>query len=668
MGAAGIPRHAFRWRITAAVAGGLPLRTRRKLLCATASAGSVPNMEHALEVTGLDLGASATASALLCAAAAAKPQGLGMIAFLLDRRRSQLPGMCGSRCSIGPVTAMLDEMEPALCSAAAAGWQEACELLLGPLQPQQLLPGVGGYGGSPNQQQVRQVDEPAGAAGLTVAKVPHTCRRQQQPHLVPLAALTRHLGKAVLAALRGGHLPLAAWLQQQQGRRQLQLQRLESPAVFEEADSSNAAAAAAGGGNDGVALSLSGDERAALLAAAAAGLELRPLQLVVLCSGDLGRAAALLLLPDQAAQKTSSELAVAAAAAAAADTRPLAAWQRSAVVSAAAGSRQPVGPWADKLSWLTAVPPQGLGFPRPAGAATAVVASAGSDADAAAVALQRLQWLRGADYRFEPGAVVAAAGRGDVRLLEALLREEGGLRPGKEAAHAAAAAAAQAAVLPPLGAAGPAKEGAHDPEQAACGRGRVSAVPALRLLHVHGCAIDPYGTLLVAAESGDMSAVRWLLTGQEEEEEGEEEERAQEEGGLGGTTYPPVAARVRLDAEVMGAAASSGHIPLMAWLLRRRGCAMDSDAFCRCAAGGSVEALRWLAAAGCDIGADGGAAAAASQGDRLMAAALQQLGGPGRGADEAAAATAKTCCSACAAAATQKLMACGFALKPTAVQ
>eukprot|EP00198_Chlamydomonas_reinhardtii_P010863 XP_001700200.1 predicted protein [Chlamydomonas reinhardtii] len=491
-----VPRHAFRWRFTVAIAAALPLRTRRELLCATAASGDVSNLEHALEVTGLDLGAAATATALLAAAACAEPPGgMAVTAFLLHRMgRSQQ-----------------------------------------------------------HQQDTRSADTEGHGEELieaeTSAQIPDIGRRQQQPLVLPTTiALSRHIGKAVLAALRGGHLPLAALLQEQQhqlhqGRRP-QLQRLQSQAAMVEVAANTAAASGAAAG-DGAMAATTGDEWAALLEAAAAGLALRPLQLVVLCGGDLRKATA--WVQEQTAQMTDSELAAAAAAAAAAHTRQLATWQLSAVVSAAAGSLQAVGSWADKLDWLTTEPPRGLGFPRPAAAAVAVVASAGSGMEAAEVALQRLQWLR------------------------------------------------------------------------------VSGVPALRLLHKYGCAIEPYGTLLVAAESGDLAAVRWLLTGQQDEQEAPEEGGEHNRGGA--TTTSPVASQVRLDAEVMGAAASSGHVPLMSWLLRRRGCAMDRDTFRRCAAGGSVAALRWLAAAGCDIGDDGGAyAAAAGQGDRLVAAALQQLG------------------------------------------
>lgn len=564
-----VPRHAFRWRFTVAIAAALPLRTRRELLCATAASGDVSNLEHALEVTGLDLGAAATATALLAAAACAEPPGgMAVTAFLLHRMgRSQqhqqdtrsgwlgqLCQRCHAWCSSGSKASLVEVVEPALCAAAAAGWKESCALLLGRL--------MGGGAGQCSSADTEGHGEELIEAE-TSAQIPDIGRRQQQPLVLPTTiALSRHIGKAVLAALRGGHLPLAALLQEQQhqlhqGRRP-QLQRLQSQAAMVEVAANTAAASGAAAG-DGAMAATTGDEWAALLEAAAAGLALRPLQLVVLCGGDLRKATA--WVQEQTAQMTDSELAAAAAAAAAAHTRQLATWQLSAVVSAAAGSLQAVGSWADKLDWLTTEPPRGLGFPRPAAAAVAVVASAGSGMEAAEVALQRLQWLRGAGYPLDPRVVVgAAARRSDLRLLEALLRDPSGhVRPGREAAYAAAAAAARTAVLPPPADATDAvgeMEGAYGHGQVACGMSKVSGVPALRLLHKYGCAIEPYGTLLVAAESGDLAAVRWLLTGQQDEQEAPEEGGEHNRGGA--TTTSPVASQVRLDAEVMGAAASSG--------------------------------------------------------------------------------------------------------------
>ncbi|PNH02176.1 hypothetical protein TSOC_011868 [Tetrabaena socialis] len=101
---------------------------------------------------------------------------------------------------------------------------------------------------------------------------------------------------------------------------------------------------------------------------------------------------------------------------------------------------------------------------------------------------------------------------------------------------------------------------------------------ALKVVHAHGVPVDGR-TLAAAAESGHLPVVAWLV------------------GTLGATG-------ALLTADVFARAAASGNAELLGWL-HERGCPWDATVFAAAAGSGSKEQLEWLAERGCPMGVGG---------------------------------------------------------------
>ncbi|PNH04452.1 hypothetical protein TSOC_009386 [Tetrabaena socialis] len=231
------------------------------------------------------------------------------------------------------------------------------------------------------------------------------------------------------------------------------------------------------------------------------------------------------------------------------------------ILTSAAGS--PTPDWKAKVEWL-----EGLGAA--ARSSPEACAKAASRPDA----LDRLTWLRGRGYPWDWRATDAVAVAGNLDALRYLLAKG---CPVQESTGWAVAEAGQLA--------------------------------SLQALHAHSNTFTRWKSALAGAgRGGHLPVVAWLLEQQ-----------------LVSLLQCP---------SLLCKAANSGSVELLAWL-RDRGCPWGDDSF-HCAVGaGSEEALEWLVAQGCPMQEPRGRdddpyLTAARQGDWGTLACLRRLGFPWR--------------------------------------